>query len=157
MTLEEALLEKLARWRPGARAALDVDAPEGGWKLALVADQVDSLALKAWELTLTRPAPASAGKPLAERAGALAARVTGLLEPLRLVEVDSGRAVAQLRSAAPLVRGADAFYYEVLLEGETAVRLRRFQANRASTRRQQVGFALTHEALARVAADLAAT
>ena len=68
-----------------------------------------------WELTLTRPEGALS-TDLKTRAERTAARVTGLLEPLRLIEVDAGRDAALLRSTAPQKRGDDLYYYEVELK-----------------------------------------
>jgi hypothetical protein len=48
-------------------------------------------------------------------------------------------------------------YYEVLLAGTTGATIRRFQGSRlGQNRRQQVAFAVTHEVLADLVADLAA-
>jgi hypothetical protein len=95
---------------------------------------------------------------LKERAEQLASRITGLLEPLRLIEVDDTRSVAQLRSQNPLTRDDERFYYEVMLQGDGTTQLRRFQAVPAprtdAGKRQQVAFTLTHEALAKFVADL---
>ena len=77
------------------------------------------------------------------------------MEPLRLIEVDAGRDTALLRSAAPPKRGDDLFYYEVLLTGRGAG-VRRYQSSSTGGTRQQVAFPLTHEALAKLAADLTA-
>jgi hypothetical protein len=119
------------------------------------ADAADALACRLWEVQIDRTAPLSAELPLAERAARTAGRVTGLLEPLRLVEIDP-QGVAQLRSSGPQQRGDDLFYYEVLLRADGGSSLRRFHASRTSASREQVAFALTHEALAKLVADLTA-
>ena len=85
----------------------------------------------------------------------LAARATGLMEPLRLIEVDADRETALLRSATPQRRGDDLFYYEVLLHGRGAD-VRRYQSSATGGTREQIAFPLTHEALAKLAADLTA-
>src|SRR5262249_30387861 len=122
---------------------------------ALAADRCDEVGCLLWEVPLRRPAGAPAGDPRAW-AGRLTARVTGLLEPLRLVEVDEARNEALLRSEEPGRKGGDQFYYEVLLRGARAAELRRYRAARPDARREQVAFALTHEALAKLALDCTA-
>jgi hypothetical protein len=157
MTLDELLLEKLAKWRPdSARETLDVRHADGGWEVAVTADHVDVVGCRLWEVALRRPGDTSA-VDLAARAGHVADRVTGLLEPLRLLEVDAGKNEALLRSEAPARRGEDRFYYEVVLQGDGAVTVRRYQAPpQGEPRRRQVAFSLTHEALAKLVHDLTA-
>ena len=155
MTLEETLLQKLAEWRfDNGRQTLTVAHPETGWTATVVADCGDRVGCRVWELNLTRPesAPSADLKTRAER---LAGRATGLMEPLRLIEVDAQDDAALLRSAAPQKRGDDLFYYEVLLRSGGAG-VRRYQSSTKSGTRQQVAFPLTHEALAKLGADLKA-
>jgi len=156
-TLEETLLQKLAKWRTHSQQApeqtLDLTHTEGDWSLSLKADCVDVVGVRLEELTLTPSAPRTGAAPLTERARNLAAQVTGLLEPLCLVEVDG---VAQLRSSTPACKGDERAYYEVLLHKEGNTSVRRYKASRASSRREQVAFTLTHEALAKLVTDLIA-
>jgi hypothetical protein len=156
MSLDVLLLEKLAKWRPdSARETLDV-ADASGWSAVVTADCVDVVGVRLWELTVRRPAGAPAVN-LKERAEQTCQRVTGLLEPLTLVEMDGVRNQAQLRSEQPGQLGDDRFYYEVLLEGEGSSTVRRYQAPRADApRRQQVPFTLTHEVLGKLVRDLSA-
>lgn len=154
MTLDETLLRKLANWRPDtARQTLTADAD--GWKADVTADSVDTVGAKLWEVALQRTAPAANPAPLAEQAARIAARVTGLMEPLRLVEIDAAHDMAQLRSAAPAAKGDALHYYEVERRTDGRSNVRRFQGGNAVTKREQVPFALTHEALAKLVSDLA--
>ena len=156
MTLDETLLRKLADWRPDTtRQTLTVSAADSGWAIELTADRVETLGTRLWEVGLRRTAPAATPVPLAEQAARIAARVTGLLEPLRLVEVDATRDVAQLRSTSPAARGEELAYYEVVRHGDGTTQLRRYQHGQATGKRQQVPFTLTNEALAKLVADLA--
>ncbi len=153
MTLEETLLQKLAEWRfDNDRQTLTVAHPETGWTATFVADCGDRVGCQLWELNMTRTesAPSADLKARAER---LAGRATGLMEPLRLIEVDAQGDTALLRSAAPQKRGDDLFYYEVLLRSAGAS-ARRYQSSTKSGTRQQIAFPLTHEALAKLGADL---
>src|SRR5262249_44148854 len=136
------------------RANLEVAHPESGWTAGLQADRVEALSCRLWELTL-KPAAGAAPPDLKARAEQLAARVTGLLEPLSLLEVDAAQGVAQLRSDKPGHWGDGQFYYEVLLHAGGGTSVRRYQApGKDQPRRQQVPFTLTHEALAKLVTDL---
>src|SRR4051794_1882041 len=128
MTLAEALLQKLARWRPdNGRQTLEVTSPEAGWVVALTAGQVEVLGCRLWDITLKRQGELPP-LDLDTRAREVASRVTGLLEPLRLLEVDQARGEALLRSDSPGRWGEGLFYYEVLLRADGVITLRRYQA-----------------------------
>jgi hypothetical protein len=157
MTLEEMLLPRLADWRPdSSRPTLDVAHPDSGWNVSITAECADTLGCRLREVVLTRTAPLDSQGSLADQADRIANRVSGLLEPLCLVEVDGEHQLAQLRSREPSRRGDDLHYYEVLRHADGTTRLGRYQASpQAGSKRQAIGFALTHEALARVVSDLA--
>jgi hypothetical protein len=158
MNLNETVLQKLAEWRPAAgRQTLNLPDAGSGWAVALTVDRHDELGSLVWELTLRRNSVAAASAAgLADWAQAAADRVTGLLEPLKVVEVDVQRQEALLRSDEPAHRGEKLLYYEVLLSGAIQAAVRRYQAAQGNGKREQVAFALTNEALAKLAADLAA-
>lgn len=154
MTLPELLLAKLSDWRPAGAGRHTWSEAVGGWEVRLAADKTDSLSCLLWEMTLTRAGDPPAGLTAAGWAAAVAARVTGLMEPLKVHEVDSTRHEAVLRSTAPARRGEALAYYEVHLTGVTAAAVRRYAAG-AATGRTQVAFALTHEVVAKLAGDIA--
>jgi hypothetical protein len=123
----------------------------------VTADRSDVVGAQLWEVTLHRPAALDAAglRAWAEKA---AARATGLLEPLRLLEVDGARLTALLRSQAPTHRGDNLFYYELQLHGDGRAQLARYQAPaKPEGHRQQIVFALTHETLAKFVADINAS
>jgi hypothetical protein len=155
MSLDALLLEKLAKWRStSGRATLE--ASGDGYNAAVAVECVDTVGCRLWELSL-RPAAAAPAVELKTRAEQLCQRVTGLMEPLRLVEIDALGNVALLRSEQPGQLGEDRFYYEVLLHGEGSSVVRRYRTPQADQpRRQQVAFTLTHEALAKLVRDLTA-
>jgi hypothetical protein len=157
MNLDEILVGKLADWRPAGRQTLHV-APEGsGWALTLGADRADEVGCLVWELALRRTTPAPAGETVKAWADRVARRVTGLLEPLKVVEVDDPRNEALLRSREAARRGDELFYYELLLKGTAEALLRRYRgAAQPNGRREQVAFPLTHEAVAKLVGDLTA-
>jgi hypothetical protein len=155
MSLENQLLEKLADWRPNGRQQLIV--PGEAWTVVLCADGSDQLGCLVWELTLRRTAPANPATTLQTWAERVVDRVTGLLEPLKLLEVDSLRDEALLRSEEPAQRNGGLFYYELLLKGRGEALLRRYHGTpNGQAKREQVAYALTHEALAKLAADVTA-
>lgn len=157
MTLPESLLPKLSEWHPAGtgRHELSATAPDAGWAVHLTADKADTLSCLAWELALARTGEAPAGLTLRAWAEGVAARATGLLEPLKLLEVDDARGEALLRSAPPAKKGERVTYYEVRLDGLARAVVRRFAATRTASGREQVAFALTHEVLAKLAGDIA--
>jgi hypothetical protein len=158
MTLNERLLEKLAEWRPDSgRQTLTVSEPTTNTTVAVTADRTDVIGAQLWEVTTHRPVALDAAglKTWAENT---AGRITGLLEPLRVLEIDAERLTALLRSEAPTQRGENRFYYEVQLHGDGRAHVARFQASaKADGRRQQVIYALTHEALAKLVSDVDAS
>src|SRR5207244_339711 len=119
MTLENTVLAKVTEWRPTAgRQQLNIPDDGAGWAVTLTADRCDDLGILLWEMTLRRTGAAPAGADLRAWADRAAARATGLLEPLKVVEVDGERREALLRSATPTARGERRLYYEVLLKGD---------------------------------------
>ena|SRR5437879_1035340 len=162
MSLDAILLQKLAEWKPpagGERGALAATDPAAGWTATVTADRNDGLSTLVWELTVRRPrdqAP-SGGDALRAWADRSASRVTGLMEPLKVIEVDVLKNAAILRSDEPASRADKVFYYEVFLKGCHEAAVRRYQVAREPGQpREQVAFPLTHEALAKLARDLTA-
>jgi hypothetical protein len=87
----------------------------------------------------------------------LAARLTYLMEPLVVLEVDAQAGEAELRSQAPTPRGDQSAFYEVRLRREGSLNLRRIGFDAASRRRQVVPCQMTIEVLERLADDLVAS
>lgn len=158
MSLAETLLPKLADWRPAGegRHAVRLALPEHGWTVGLTADRADSVGCRLTQVEATRAEPvADDDAALEAHARRAAGRVTGLLEPLRLVEIDRGRHVALLRSDAPPAKGDTVQYYEVRFAGRNRVTAERFKASKAGPAgRESIPFSLTHEALAKLVDDL---
>jgi hypothetical protein len=160
MTLDEIVLQKLTDWRAPSqdRHTCSVVDESSGWAIAFTVDRHDDLSSALWEVTLrrTRAAADSSSAALEAWAHAAADRVTGLLEPLRVVEIDRPRSEALLRSEDPSRRGGNLYYYEVLLKSTQEAVMRRYRAQPTNGPREQIPFTLTHEALAKVTSDLAA-
>lgn len=157
MTLANKLLQKLSNWKLAGNQRHDLTvADEGtGWTATVTAERCDELGCLVWELALQRPGLASAADSATLRTWAdrVASRATGLLEPLKVIEVDAERLEAQLRSQEPTQREEQRYYYEVLLKAPGRATVRRY---RSGAHREQVAFALTHEALAKLTGDLTA-
>ena len=158
MNLAETVLQKVANWRPAGdkRHALLIPDGGSGWAVELQADRCDELGCRVWEVTLRRTRKTEIKTvALQDWADRAAKRVTGLLEGLRVVEVDPGRNEALLRSSTPARRDEMVSYFEILLGGTKSATLRRFCAwQEPGHRREQISFTLTHEALAKVVTDL---
>ena len=158
MTLANTLLERLANWRPQtAPETLTVADEAGVWSAAVTAAAVDRVGAHLWEVNFRRANAALDAAALKAWGEQIAGRVTGLLEPLRLLEVDDEQKVALLRSGKPGQRGEAVLYYEVRLTADGAATVQRFEAShQAETKRRQVEFTLTHEVLAKLASDVTA-
>jgi hypothetical protein len=157
MTLAEKLLPRLSEWEPAGagRHSWSTDLDDAGWNVHISADRADSLSCLVWELTLTRTLDAPKGLTLDSWALGIASRVGGLMEDLKVYEVDPLANEAVLRSDAPRARGANLAYYEIRLHGLTRAVVRRFTAAKPKPGREQAPFALTHEVLARLVEDIA--
>lgn len=157
MTLD-TLVNNLGDWRPaGAGPHSFGHALPTGWTVTATADAADTVGCRLSELGVGRQAKPATAAELTNWAVRTAERVTGLLEPLKLIEVDATRSEAVLRSETPAAKGDDVQYYEVLLQGTHAATLNRYQAPRTGPgKRRSVPFALTHEAIAKVVGDLTA-
>jgi hypothetical protein len=152
MTLENTLREKLSEWKaPAGRQELSIAG--GGWTATVAIDRNDAVGCLLWELTLRRDG--TAGTDVSNWAAKSTDRVGGLMELLKIVEIDVDRKEAQIRSTTPLVRGDKGYYYELLLRGLGVAVLRRYQTLQGAAGREQVAFALTHEALGKLVGDLA--
>ena len=157
MTLNETVLRKLSEWQPAGAGRHVLAASSAGWTVSVTADRCDGMGCLVWELSLTRKTTPAGDAGLPSWAEGVAKRVKSLAESLKVIEVDKVRNEALLRSQDPSRRGEHVLYFEILLRGTQSATLRRYQAQHAAgSHRQQVGFALTHEALAKLAEDVAA-
>jgi hypothetical protein len=86
----------------------------------------------------------------------LAARVTYLMEPLVVIELDEVAGEVELRSQSPTARGALKAYYEVRLNKQGVLRLSRVVFDDATRRRRPAHCQMTREALERLTDDLVA-
>ncbi|WP_165230104.1 hypothetical protein [Aquisphaera insulae] len=87
----------------------------------------------------------------------LAGRVTYLLEPLKVLEIDAGGGEVQLRSDAPTPRNDRRAFYEVRLFNSGLLRMERIAFDEATRRRERTPCQLTREVLERLANDIVAS
>jgi hypothetical protein len=156
MTLAEKIQQKLAETIPQmGRHDLSVAAEACGWSLHLTMDRRDELGCLVWELALHRTMAAPAKETLHSWAERIVRQATGLLEPLKVIEIDEERNEGLLRSEKPSERKNKISYYEMLLQGTRTATLRRFGASADGTgKREQIAFALTNDGLAKLADDV---
>lgn len=150
MTPLENLQNQLSRWQPSDGAS-EFTTDFGDWTVRIDAEQTDRIGCLVRELSVTRSAVGVAPIVVGPWARNVAANAVGLLEPLRVIEVDGERNEAILRSDSPARTGDRAAYYEAILDGRGVGRLRRYVADvKAGTPRDAMPFALTRETIAKV-------
>jgi hypothetical protein len=158
MTLEEIVLQNLTDWQPAGsgRQTHVIAGPSSAWSVQLTTDRQDALSCALWEvLQARRLAEGETAVDVGAWAARLATRGNGWAGPLAVVEVDAQRRQALVRSKEPRVKGKHLLYFEVMLSAAGQATVRRYQGSRARGRRKQIAFVLTHDAVARLAADLA--
>jgi len=158
MTRDEALLTQLETFQPAGPGPhrFRADLPDGAAML-MTAERGDALSCEVTEVAVrgNRPKQPCSAAELTQRAVRAAQQVTGLLEPLRVYEIDAARSEAVLRSDPPAARGDGVVYYELGLTALDGATLRRYRAAKAGGKpRESVPFVLTHEAIVKLTADL---
>lgn len=155
MTLANILRQKLVETPIlKERHELLAAGPGLAWSATVAFNKRDELSGLVWEITLTRTGPEPAGEALASWAERIAAKITGLMEPLRVVEIDPARNEGFLRSEQPTQRDNRVEYFEVFLKGTRQALVRRYQSTGSNARRAQAPFAVTHDSLAKLVEDI---
>ena len=135
-----------------------VTVEEGSRRLTLQLCALDTvgLAFTALEFTTTSPAEwtSDALRAWGER---LAGRVSYLMEPLKVLEVEPEGGEVQIRSQSPTTRSEQRGYYEVRLFKTGSLRMERFAFDQATRQRRPVPCQLTREVVERLADDIAAS
>lgn len=133
---------------------LQVDVDSGRIEADLLA--VDAIGCSFQTLAYTTEKLASASlDELKEISTKLTSRLTYLLEPIGLVEVDRDRAAVQLRSSPPQKGDDGTSYYELMVRRGGDVSLNRYQ-KKPGQMRQIVPANITREVLQRLAEDFVA-
>ena len=130
-----------------------LDVAEGDQRLRCDLTVVDTLgcAFTRFELRSGKLASASIDQ-LKKVSEGLAARLTYLLEPIKLIEVDADQCVAQLRSSPPQREPEMTTYYELLVRRGGELTLCRWMKAPASER-QSVAAQVTREVFLRLVND----
>jgi hypothetical protein len=117
----------------------------------------DALAVSftSYELQSPRLAQAST-KQLTAIADQLATKLTYLLEPLRVLEIDGAAGVVQMRSAPPYKTPEQVTYYEVVVQRGGSISLLRYEKLTGSPRSLRSAI-VTKEVFCRIAEDFYAT
>jgi hypothetical protein len=151
-----ALTAKLADFPPGTTGLRTIDLP--GWTLFLDIDLADTLGVRLHSLKMVPGLGEKLFPPatIHQAAECLSRQATGLLEPLCLLEMDTTRPEALLRSTQPAQRAErERHYYEVRLSGDGCCNLHRYAGLRHEDhRRDAIAFTLTHDALAKFVTDV---
>jgi hypothetical protein len=87
----------------------------------------------------------------------LAARVTYLLEPLKVLEIDAGGGEVQIRSKSPSARADLRGFYEVRLYKQGMLRMERYVVDDVTRQRRRTPCEFTREVLERLADDISAS
>lgn len=135
-----------------------VQAEEGPHRLMLNLTAVDTVGVAFESLEFSTTArPEWDSDALRSWADRLAARVTYLMEPLKVLEVDAGGGEVHIRSQSPTSREDQKSYYEVRLYRRGALSLERRSFDETTRRRASVPCRLTREVLERLGDDIVAS
>jgi len=150
------MLDHLTNWKPTGPEPYGLSIDLGSnLRADLEAAQTDVFSVLLTHLAIAAgPTRECTAAELTDRAIAMADRVGGLVEPLKVYEVDAGPSKALLRSATPVERGGRLHYFELALTGLHGAQLRRYQVAKSGGPRSAVSFPITHEAIANVIAQI---
>ena len=131
---------------------------EGPHRLALNLTALDSVgvAFDALDFTATGR-PEWTSESLRSWGERLASRVTYLMEPFKVLELDAHGGEVNIRSQAPTTRDQQRSYYEVRLSMQGTLRMERNTFDEAARQRRRSACQLTREVLERLADDIVAS
>jgi hypothetical protein len=135
-----------------------VTVEEGPHRLTLQLTALDTVGVAFTALEFTTASRAEwtseALKGWGER---LAGRVTYLMEPLTVLEIEAAGGEVQIRSQSPTTRAEQRSYYEVRLFKQGTLRMERRAFDETTRQRRPIPCQLTREVLERLADDIAAS
>jgi hypothetical protein len=136
----------------------EVVVEEGAHRLALNLTALDAVgvAFASLEFAATNR-PEWSSDALGEWGTRLAGRVTYLMEPLKVLEVDAAGGEVDLRSQSPTTRDEHRSYYQVRLFKQGRLLMERRAFDQASRQARTVACQLTREVLERLADDIVAS
>jgi hypothetical protein len=145
MSLSKELRQNLTD--PAQGSGGTVTAAAGPWQATAATPHRDKIGAEITELTVERAAPGPG--TVKSWADSFAGSNTGLLEPLKVQEVDAGRNEALIRSSPPSKEGGGADYYEVKMHGTQKASVKRYRAE-GSGKREDIPFSLTHDSIGKL-------
>ena len=161
MTLSQKIADAVETYAlgltPGVPGTIEAATPDHRLALLGAAGSPIGVAFDQLSFAALDPDPALAIADLRAWGDRLAARMTYLMEPLVVLEVDGLAGSAELRSQAPTARGEVRSFYEVRLGRDRSLRMQRVAFDAATRRRQPTPCQLTGEMLGRLADDLVAS
>ena len=135
-----------------------VTVEEGPHRLTLHLAALDTVGLACTALEFTTSSRAEwTSEALRSWGDRLAGRVSYLMEPLKVLEVDPDGGEVQIRSQSPTTRSEQRGYYEVRLFKQGMLRMERFAFDEATRQRRPITCQFTREILERLADDFAAS
>ena len=151
MALQQLIEQQLSHLASLGGGQLAVALPTGSVECDI--ERVDPLgvAFKTFVYLTNRLAQAETVR-LTKIADALSAKLSYLLEPLRVIEIDGPAGAVQMRSAPPCKQATQLTYYEVLVQRGGSISLMRYEKQPAQTR-SPVTTIVTREVFARLAND----
>jgi hypothetical protein len=135
-------------------ADLRAAAPSGMLVVPITKADILSAAFTSFEFKSDRLANAETAV-LSKIADHLASKLTYLLEPLRVVEIDGEAGAVQMRSHPPYQREHQKRYYEVLVQRGGSISLVRYERQPGEPR-TPIAATVTQEVFYRLADDFAA-
>lgn len=119
-------------------------------------DKADTMSVAFTSFAFHSDKLATAETPVLSRiADALAGKLTYLLEPLRVIEIDGQAGAVQMRSHPPYQRERQTRYYEVLVQRGGSISLLRYERQPGEPR-TAIPAKVTEEVFYRLADDFAA-
>lgn len=161
MSLSQKIAAELASRAAGGLGPAVLSADEAPHRMEVAARQLSAIGVEvdAIDFWADRP-PGQPDRTIHELqlwADRLAAKITYLMEPLVVIEVDAQGVEIEMRSQAPTVRQGLRAYYEARLDRTGHLRISRRGYSQATRTTADVPFQLTSEVLERLADDLVAT
>ena len=135
-----------------------VTVDDGPHHVTLHLTALDSVGLAFSSLEFTTSSRAEwTSEALNEWGNRLSSRITYLMEPLKVLEIDAGGGEVQLRSQSPTARDSARGYYEMRLFRQGILRMQRFTFDEAARQRRASSCQLTREVIERLADDIIAS
>jgi hypothetical protein len=154
MSLQQEIDNELRRLMVLGSGTLTVTMPEGTLNSSVRKVNPLGVAFESlvWQTDVLKDAETKRLTTIADR---LSQKLTYLLEPIRVVEVDGQAGAVQMRSYPPYKREQQTSYYEVLVQRGGAITLLRYEKLPGQPRLQILA-SVTTEVFHRLAEDLSA-